>query len=68
MSEIIVRIIDMPTSVRGYTSLDPNGDYNIYINGRMSYSQQILTYNHERRHIARDDFSDKKSILEAEAM
>ncbi len=68
MSDIIVRIIDMPTSVRGYTSLDPDGDYNIYINGRMSQSQQMRTYEHEMRHIVRDDFSDRKTIKEAEAV
>ena len=68
MSDIFVRIIDLPTSVRGYTALDSEGDYNIYINGRMSYCQQIETYNHERMHILRNDFSDEKTIKEAEAM
>ena len=68
MSDIFVRVIDMPSSVRGYTALDSEGDYNIYINGRLSLSQQMVTYNHERMHILRNDFSDKKTIREAEAV
>lgn len=68
MNNIFVRIIDMPTSVKGYTALDPDGDYNIYINGRLSKIQQEKTYFHERMHIFRDDFSDKKTIFEAEAI
>ena len=68
MSDIFVRVIDMPSSVRGYTALDSEGDYNIYINGRLSLSQQMATYNHERMHISRNDFSDKKTIKEAEAV
>ncbi len=68
MSNIFVRIIDMPTSVKGYTALDSEGDYNIYINARMSKNQQITTYYHERKHIANNDFSDTRTIIEAEAI
>ena len=68
MNEIFVRLIDMPTTIRGYTAVDAEGNYNIYINARLSYAQQIKTYYHERLHIARDDFSDKKTIREAEAI
>jgi len=66
MSNIIVRIIDLPCTVRGYTALDDEGDYNIYLNARLTNEQQKHAYNHELRHIRRNDWNDSKSIQMAE--
>ncbi|MBO5454421.1 MAG: hypothetical protein J6A69_10755 [Clostridia bacterium] len=68
MSNIIVRIIDLPCTVRGYTALDDEGDYNIYLNARLNPQQQEKAYNHEMRHITRDDWNDAKTVQMAEYM
>lgn len=68
MSNIIVRIIDLPCTVRGYTALDDEGDYNIYLNARLSPQQQKNAYNHEMKHISRDDWHDSKTVEMAECM
>ena len=68
MSNIIVRIIDLPCTVRGYTALDDEGDYNIYLNARLNNIQQMNAYNHEMIHISRNDWSDAKTIHMAEYM
>lgn len=64
MSNIFVRIIDLPCTVRGYTALDDEGDYNIYLNARLNNIQQTNAYNHEMTHIKRNDWS--KPIEQAE--
>lgn len=66
MDKIITRIIDLPLGIRGYTSMDADGNYNIYINAKLSRQMQEKTYKHELSHINRDDFSDKKTVAEAE--
>lgn len=66
MEKIITRIVDLPLSIRGYTSLDAEGNYNIYINAKLSREMQEKAYKHELTHIRRDDFSDKKTLEEAE--
>lgn len=62
MEEIIKRNINLPTTIRGYTIRDHNGDYNIYINARMTTERQMETYMHELRHIREGDFSRSGSV------
>ncbi len=68
MSNIIVRIIDLPCTIRGYTALDDEGDYNIYLNARLSPQQQKNAYSHELKHITRNDWDDSKTVEMAEYM
>ncbi len=67
MERIFTRLVDLPLTIRGYTSLDPDGNYNIYLNSRLSLEQQRKTYKHELTHIQRDDFADSKTLAEAES-
>ncbi len=62
----IVRLINLPTTVPGITVLDTDGNYNVYINSRLSYEMQVLTYLHETAHIENDDFSSQESVAEIE--
>lgn len=62
MEEIIQRNIDLPTTIRGYTIRDHNGDYNIYINARMTTERQIEAYRHELKHIRNGDFNRTGSV------
>lgn len=66
MDRIFTRLVDLPLTIRGYTSLDSDGNYNIYLNSRLSAEQQRKTYNHELTHIKRNDFVDYKTLEEAE--
>ena len=66
MDEIITRMIDMPTEMKGMTVLDDNGDYNIYINARFSSEAQREIYKHEIKHITKEDFYNSRSIREKE--
>lgn len=68
MEETIVRLKDLPCGINGMTILDSNGDYNVYINARLSVDDQKKAYQHELRHIARDDFYNDLTIQEAEEM
>ncbi len=66
MDEIIVRIIDLPYWVRGQTVLDQSGNYNIYINARLSAEEQQKAYRHELSHIKDQDFNPMKPIESVE--
>lgn len=62
MNDIYIRYVKLPITVRGITSEDENGDYNIYINSLMSSDQQQLTIEHEMKHIERNDFASDENI------
>ncbi len=67
MDEIFTRLIKLPTRIKGYTAIDNDGNYNIYLNENLSSEQQRLTYLHEMAHIKRGDW-DKDSVKDAEDM
>ena len=68
MEEIIIRLMPLPVHVRAFTLPDAQGDYNVYINVRLSSEQQKRSYRHELRHIARGDFYKRdKTAKEIEA-
>ena len=67
MDEIFTRLIKLPTRIKGYTEIETDGNYNIYLNENLSSEQQRLTYLHEMAHIKRGDW-DKDSVKDAEDM
>ncbi len=66
MERIFTRIVNLPDRVKGYTSVDSDGNYNIYINSGLSLDMQRRTYVHEITHIKRNDWSDTKTLIQAE--
>jgi hypothetical protein len=66
MREIIIRYTDMPCGLRGFVREDSEGDYNIYINARLSYDVQHDTVEHELRHIMNHDLDNELEICEIE--
>lgn len=58
---IFLRYRDFDLSVKGFTVLDEDGNYNIYINSRYSYDCRVATLAHEMDHIKNGDF-DKVGI------
>ena len=69
MNDIIVRSEDLPCGTNGVTVVDENGDYNVYINAKLSETEQQRTYRHEVQHIIKNHFySDKEvKVMEEEA-
>ena len=54
MDNVFVRLIEMPISAKGFVALDENGDYNVYINERLSDQQRMAALAHEVLHIDRE--------------
>lgn len=53
-----VRYISLPYHIRGFTVVDPEGNYNIYINNKLTEEMQAEALAHEMEHIANGHFSD----------
>ena len=51
----------MPLTIRAFTIPDANGDFNIYINEDLSDEAKKKSLAHEKKHIARNDFSSFKA-------
>ena len=50
-----VKLMDLPTSVRGYCYHDDDGEEYIILNARLTREANMKTYKHERRHILRGE-------------
>ena len=66
MDDIISRLIELPSTVNGVTVVDADGNYNVYINSRLSADEQKRAYEHELRHIQKQHFYDFNPIEENE--
>lgn len=62
IDNIIIRLIDLPCTVKGVTIPHPDGTYNIYINDRYSIELQNEILKHELRHIENFDFDNFDNI------
>ncbi len=67
MGDIFIRFVSFPTlRVYGATALDENGDYNIFIDERLSNEKKLETYRHEVMHIKNRHFDSSVTAMEAE--
>ena len=66
MNEVHVRSLRLPLRVRAFTLPDAQGDYNVYLNDRLSDGQQRKSLAHELRHIERGDFRREESAATIE--
>jgi len=66
MNDVFIRQVDMPSRVKGMTVLDEDGNYNIYINDRLSHYARIETLQHEMRHVSNRDHYNFLGIREIE--
>lgn len=66
MGDIFVRLKSLPRGMRGLTILDSDGNYNVYINSRLSDDGRAEAYWHEIEHIENDDFYNDVDIRRAE--
>lgn len=69
MDAIIIRKLNLPDGVNGMTVLDSEGDYNIYLNDRLSFDAQAEALRHEVAHIQRGHFHTEQDlkVLEEQA-
>lgn len=69
MDSVIIRVLDLPMTIRGATVKDANGDYNVYINARLSDDGRAAAFRHEIEHIKQGHFysEDPVEVLEREA-
>lgn len=70
MDNILVRLVDMPCSVRGCVVRHYDGEeyYTVMLNSRLSSDMQEKAYLHEITHINNDDFSSNLSADEIESI
>jgi len=67
---MIIRKTDLfPVEVPGITVLDENGDYNVYLNDKLSHDAQAEAFRHELEHIRQGHFYrlEDIKILEEQA-
>lgn len=55
----IVRLCNLPASVRGFCYHDDDGAPLIVLNARLTREQNRRTYDHELKHIENDELDDK---------
>lgn len=52
----------MPTTIKGVTVPDVDGNYNIYINSKLNYEMQQIILKHELTHIEHNHFDSNSPI------
>lgn len=62
-----VRLIDLPSRVRGMVVFDDDGWPNVFLNARLSREAQRKALRHELRHVVRGDAYNDKGISTVEA-
>ena len=67
MDCVIIRVVDLPETVHGMTIIDTEGDYNVYINARISEDERVKAYRHEIDHIRLGHFYDERPVAVKEA-
>lgn len=67
MDNIIVRLTKFPNKIKGYTALDDDGNYNVYINCNLSADTQYKAFRHELEHISEKHWDYKVDVDQAES-
>ena len=62
-----MRLKRMDDGVNAFTTVDSNGDYNVYVNSSLRYYERRAACRHEMAHIKNSHFIDSnKTILQIE--
>lgn len=57
MDDVFIRYLPLPPTIKGLTVLDSEGNYNVYLNARLTHEANRQTLQHELQHIKNNDFS-----------
>lgn len=66
MNEVFVRLIHLPSTVKGFITTDDDGDYNIYINDNLTERGQAVTLCHELQHLEKGHCESPQTATECE--
>ncbi len=67
-ADYFVRTVEMPPSIHGSVSPNPDGTYSVYLNSRDSIERQRKALDHEvKKHIENNDFA-KSDVVEIEEL
>jgi len=66
MDAVIVRLIDLPETIHAVTRKDAEGDYNIYINAKLSADARAAAFRHEVEHIRLGHFYAERPVRDLE--
>lgn len=61
-------LMQLPTSVRGFTKGNADGSYTIVLNACFDRETQLKTCKHELEHILEDDLDSEASVQEIESV
>lgn len=64
--EVCARLIDLPTTISGFCSLDEEGEPMVYLNARLTSHQHKRTFDHELQHIQNNDHHNDLPIEQIE--
>lgn len=65
MEQVIIRLVKLPCAVHGFTAVDSDGNYNVYLNANGDIDSAFA---HEMRHILNNDFYNDQDIGEIEGV
>ena len=68
MNDVVVRCVDLPTSIKGLVKRDREGDYNVYVNARLPIEVQRGILHHELEHIENGDIESDWGIRRVEGI
>ena len=60
--DINIIYADMPTTIRSYVVNNKDMTYTIVLNSRLSHEQNVISYQHELRHIYSGDYDKKCNV------
>lgn len=64
--EVHVRMKQLPPAIGAIVSIDPDGDYNAYVNSTWSREAQVKALAHELIHAGQDDLYNDVPIEDVE--
>ena len=62
LEDVFVKLIDLPFTIRSYVVLNKDQSYTIVLNSKLSYEQNLISYQHEIDHIRNGDYEKKCSV------
>lgn len=66
-ADYFIRVVNLPIGVHGFVVPNDDGTFSVYINARDSHVRQRQACRHEKKHIARNDFS-RDDVHDAETI
>ena len=67
-TDVFVRVIELPESVRGVTLPNDDATYSVYLHARLTQAQRDETLSHELYHIEHDDLYSSEPVGAREAL